>query len=80
LINLSAAIDHYWKDFSDPRLILFSLLDPRIKRLSFISTSERYAVEDLLREKYKETKSIMEATSSNENKQSQKKTVQSWLI
>src|SRR6266542_5340855 len=42
-LTLSAALDHYWKDISDPKLIILSLLDPRIKRLSFLSTSERYA-------------------------------------
>jgi len=72
---LSVAMGHYWKDLSDPKFILFSLLDPRIKRLSFLSTSERYAAEDLLRVKYREMKSNMETKIVNieENKQNQKK-------
>ncbi|GBC10458.1 hypothetical protein RclHR1_09640009 [Rhizophagus clarus] len=58
-LNLTAALDHYWEDLSDSKLILFSLLDPRIKRLSFLSTSERYAAEDLLRKMYREMKPII---------------------
>ena len=78
-LTLSAAIDYYWKDLSDPELILFSLLDPRIKKLSFISTPKRYTAEDLLRKKYGEIKSIMETgktetTTINENKQIQRET------
>ncbi|EXX57588.1 E2 ubiquitin-conjugating protein UBC5 [Rhizophagus irregularis DAOM 197198w] len=71
--TLSAAIDHYWKVLSDPELILYSLLDPRIKRLSFVSTSKRYAVEDLLRKKYREMKSTMETENDiDRNRQSQR--------
>ncbi|EXX56172.1 E2 ubiquitin-conjugating protein UBC5 [Rhizophagus irregularis DAOM 197198w] len=75
-LNLSVAIDHYWKDLLDPNLILFSILDPRIKRLSFISTSKRYEVENLLHEKYKEMKSVTETKTNhiNENEQKQKRT------
>jgi hypothetical protein len=74
-LALSVAVDYYWKDLSDPKLILYSLLDPRIKRLSFLSDQKRNAAKDLLHEKYKEMKSNMEtATNKNETKQSQKKT------
>ncbi|CAB4493629.1 unnamed protein product [Rhizophagus irregularis] len=75
-LNLSVAMDHYWKDLLDPNLILFSILDPRIKRLSFISTSKRYEVENLLHEKYKEMKSVTETKTDhiNENEQKQKRT------
>ncbi|GBC41325.2 ubiquitin-conjugating enzyme [Rhizophagus irregularis DAOM 181602=DAOM 197198] len=72
---LSAAIDHYWKDLSDPKLILFSLLDPRIKRLSFISGPERSVVKDLLYEKYIEMETNIEADNHiHKYKQSQKRT------
>ncbi|CAB4494558.1 unnamed protein product [Rhizophagus irregularis] len=71
--TLSVAIDYYWKVLSEPELILYSLLDPRIKRLSFISTSKRYAVEDLLRKKYREMKSTMETENDiDRNRQSQR--------
>lgn len=42
-LNLSAAIDHYWKDLSDSKFILYSLLDSRIKKLSFISDEKSNA-------------------------------------
>ncbi|CAB5370749.1 unnamed protein product [Rhizophagus irregularis] len=75
-LNLSAAIDHYWKDILDPNFIFFSILDPRIKNLSFVSSSKRYAVEDLLYKKYREMRSTMEIEPDKnvDIKQSQQKT------
>jgi len=53
-------------------------LDPRIKRLSFVSSPKRNATEELLCKKYDEMKSTMKAeattTTTDEEKQSQKKT------
>ncbi|GBB85276.1 hypothetical protein RclHR1_11830007 [Rhizophagus clarus] len=75
-LTLYAAIDHYWKDLSDPKLILYSLLDPRIKRLSFISDEERNTVKDLLHKRYREMNTIMEVgNNTNIYRQSQKKSI-----
>ncbi|CAG8716763.1 23153_t:CDS:2 [Rhizophagus irregularis] len=74
-LSFSAAIDNYWRDISDPKLILYSLFDPRIKRLSFVSDPKVNAVKDLLYEKYREMETIIEADNHiHKYKQSQKRT------
>ena len=54
--NLFAAMDHYWNNFTSSDMLLPSLLDPRMKDLSFITITKRLATENLLREKYEELK------------------------
>ncbi|CAB4381656.1 unnamed protein product [Rhizophagus irregularis] len=75
-LNLSAAISHYWRDILDPNFTHFSILDPRIKNLSFVSSSIRHAAEDFLYIKYREIRSTMETeTDTNgDNEQSQQRT------
>ncbi|GBC41328.2 ubiquitin-conjugating enzyme [Rhizophagus irregularis DAOM 181602=DAOM 197198] len=75
-LNLSAAINHYWRDILDPNFTHFSILDPRIKNLSFVSSSIRHAAEDFLYIKYREIRSTMETeTDTNgDNEQSQQRT------
>ncbi|CAB5374909.1 unnamed protein product [Rhizophagus irregularis] len=74
-LSFSAAIDNYWRDISDPKLILYSLFDSRIKRLSFVSDPKVNAVKDLLYEKYREMETIIEADNHiHKYKQSQKRT------
>ena len=55
-LNFFATMNHYWTDITSPELLLPSLLDPRMKNLSFTSDSERLQAENLLREKYEESK------------------------
>ncbi len=55
-LNFFAAMDHYWNDLTSPDMLLPSLLDSRIKDLSFITITECLATENLLREKYEELK------------------------
>ena len=55
-LNLFAAMNHYWTDLTSSEMLLPSLLDPRMKNLSFTSDSERLEAENLLKEKYEELK------------------------
>ncbi|CAB4440128.1 unnamed protein product [Rhizophagus irregularis] len=49
-------MNYYWNDLTSPDKLLPTLLDSRMKDLSFVSDSERYAAKDLLEKKYKELK------------------------
>lgn len=78
--TLYSAMDHYWKDITAPQALLPSLLDPRMKNLSFVSTRSRFAAEELLREKFNEMKDELDqeldtttTSSSATNRQSKKK-------
>jgi hAT family C-terminal dimerisation region len=51
---LFISINHYWKDLTKPDALLASLLDPRMKDLSFISPTKCEEAKTLLREKYNE--------------------------
>ncbi|CAB5112590.1 unnamed protein product [Rhizophagus irregularis] len=55
-LSLFTAMNYYWNDLTSPDKLLPTLLDPRMKDLSFVSDSERYAAKDLLEKKYKELK------------------------
>ena len=55
-LSLFTAMNYYWNDLTSPDKLLPTLLDPRMKDLSFVSDSERSAAKDLLEEKYKELK------------------------
>lgn len=73
---LYSAMDYYWKDITTPQALLPSLLDPRMKNLSFVTATNRFAVEELLREKFNEMKAELDTTTSSSyttNKQSKKK-------
>ena len=62
-LTLFAAINHYWNDLTHPNMLLPTLLDPRMKDLSFVSELERLETKDLLKKKYEELKS--QARNSN---------------
>ena len=49
-------MNYYWNDLTSPDKLLLTLLNPRMKDLSFISDLERNAVKNLLKEKYEELK------------------------
>ncbi|GES96177.1 zinc finger BED domain-containing protein 4-like [Rhizophagus clarus] len=51
---LYISINHYWKNFTKPDVLLASLLDPKMKDLSFVSSEKRNEIKNLLREKYNE--------------------------
>lgn len=77
---LYCAMDYYWKDITTPQALLPSLLDPRMKNLSFVTATNRFAAEELLREKFNEMKAELDQelntttpSSSTTNKQSKKK-------
>lgn len=55
-LNLFATMDHYWTDLTSPEMLLPSLLDPRMKNLSFVTDSERHETEILLQKEYEELK------------------------
>jgi hAT family C-terminal dimerisation region len=48
------SINHYWKNLTKPDALLASLLDPRMKDLSFISSEKSNEIKNLLHEKYNE--------------------------
>ena len=50
---LYISINHYWKDLTKSDTLLASLLDPRMKDLSFVSFNKYDEVKNLLYEKYK---------------------------
>lgn len=75
-------MNHYWNDLTSPDKLLPTLLDPRMKDLSFVSYLERSAAKYLLREKYEELKfqdsndnstSFINADNEKNNKQKNKK-------
>jgi hAT family dimerisation domain. len=54
---LYISINHYWKDLTKPDVLLASLLDPRMKDLSFVLPEKSNNTKDLLRRKYNEMQS-----------------------
>ena len=54
-------MDHYWKNLTTAEFLLPSILDPRMKNLSFVSSTEQLETQDLLYEKFQEMKKKMEA-------------------
>src|SRR5262249_9072724 len=65
-LTLYAAMKHYWSDLVTPEVLLPSLLDPRIKDLSFVTVKERIDTEELLIDKYNQEKSLSLSTSIQE--------------
>jgi len=63
--NLFAAMDHYWNNFTSSDMLLPSLLDPRMKDLSFVTITECLATENLLREKYEDQNNNSSSSSTN---------------
>src|SRR6266542_2983706 len=55
-IIISQAFDKYWNELSDLGLIA-SLLDPRVKGLSFVTPSERIKAKDLIKDELQKLKS-----------------------
>jgi len=51
---LYMSINHYWKDLSKPDVLISSLLDPRMKELSFVTSEKCNDTKNLLHEKYNE--------------------------
>jgi len=64
-LTLYAAMKHYWNDLFTPKSLLPSLFDPRIKELSFVSISQRFNAEDLLRDIYNQEKILLPSSTSN---------------
>ena len=51
---LYMSINHYWKDLSKPDVLISSLLDLRMKELSFVTSEKCNDTKNLLHEKYNE--------------------------
>ena len=49
-------MNHYWNDLTSPDKLLLTLLNLRMKDLSFVSDLKCNAVKNLLKEKYEELK------------------------
>ena len=45
---LYMSINHYWKDLSKPDVLISSLLDPRMKELSFVTSEKCNDTKNLL--------------------------------
>jgi len=56
------SINHYWKDLTKPEALLPSLLDLRIKDLSFVSPDKCDDTKNLLRENYNSMQSLSQPT------------------
>jgi hypothetical protein len=72
-LTLYAAMKHYWKNLVAPEVLLPSLLDPRIKDLSFVPVKERFDAEELLNDEYdqEKLKSLSSSTSIQDDDESQ---------
>jgi hAT family C-terminal dimerisation region len=55
-LALYAAMQHYWSNIITPDALLPSLLDPKIKDLSFVTVKERFDAEELLNDQYNHEK------------------------
>ena len=77
-LTLYAAMKYYWNDLITPKTLLPSLLDPRIKELSFVTISQRFDTEELLSNIYEQEKqsnssaSVTTQENSKEKKKSEK--------
>jgi hypothetical protein len=49
---LYMSINYYWKDLSKPDVLISSLLDSRMKELSFVTSEKCNDNKNLLHEKY----------------------------
>lgn len=70
---LYLSINYYWKDLTKPDALLPSILDPRMKSLSYVSPEKYNETSNLLKEKYYEMKS---AIQSQQNLTSQSSSIQ----
>jgi hypothetical protein len=59
---LYISINHYWKDLTKPEALLPSLLDPRMKDLSFVLPDKCNNTKNLLREKYNTMQGLSQPT------------------
>jgi hypothetical protein len=64
-LALYAAMKHYWNDFITPKTLLPSLLDPRIKDLSFVTVKQRFDAEEFLSDIYEREKALKLSSDSN---------------
>jgi hypothetical protein len=63
-LALYAAMKHYWSSLTTPKALLPSLLDPRIKDLSFVTVQQRFDTEELLGDLYSQEKASELLSSS----------------
>lgn len=73
--TLYISMNHYWKDLTKPDALLSSLLDPRMKDLSIVSSNESDNTKNLLHEKYNEMKLEIGNTQSQQSSTSQSTTI-----
>jgi len=71
-LALYAAMKHYWSNLITPKVLLPSLLDTRIKDLSFVTVQQRFDTEELLSDLYSQEKASELLSSSKEENESQK--------
>jgi hypothetical protein len=55
---LYISMNHYWKDLTKSEVLLSSLLDPRMKELSFVPSDKYDETKSLLQEKYNEMQNL----------------------
>ena len=60
-----AAMKHYWNNIIIPNFLLLSLLNPRIKELSFVSVLQQFDAEELLSNLYDQEKQLFSDFSSS---------------
>jgi hypothetical protein len=63
-LALYIAMKHYWNDFITPKTLLPSLLDPRIKDLSFVTVKQRFDAEEFLSDIYEQEKALKLSSNS----------------
>ena len=74
---LYMSINHYWKDLSKPDVLISSLLDPRMKELSFVTSEKCNDTKNLLHEKYNEMQnSTIQPTIQSTKSPVKKKSIQ----
>jgi hypothetical protein len=63
-LTLYAAMKYYWNNLITSKALLPSLLDPRIKELSFVTISQRFETEEFLNNIYEQEKQLSSSTST----------------
>jgi hAT family C-terminal dimerisation region len=64
-LALYAAMKYYWSNLITPETLLPSILDPRLKDLSFVTVKQRFDTEEYLSDKYNQEKALKLLSSSS---------------
>ncbi|CAG8567843.1 7663_t:CDS:1, partial [Racocetra fulgida] len=75
--SLYSALLHYW-DLSNDEVFIACLLDPRFKKLRFVSSCQQRRTEAALREKYNNIKSLCQSSLTSNFNEKQPSAKNNW--